>query len=356
MSVKDNYDLRGLKTGGGNRALYGMRDVKTKTATAVQRLIDAGAVIVGKNKLAEFNFGPHYHTVHFDYLLPFNPRGDGYNSPGASSSGSAAAIASYDWLDVSLASDTGGSVRGPAFYNGVYGNRPTQGAVGLDGVLPLSTSMDTAGTLARDPQLWSRVNKALYSNLTEDFTSYPKSVFIDPQTSDLLQDMEVSYPEVFAAAQGFIDAVADHISADISVLNIDDIWADSAPAELHGLGSLDTVVQSVYINLTFYEQWHEFGKGFVEEYMDANDGRFPYMVWSTRRYWLYTDGNITDEMHDISLEMKSQVTEWTEAEVLKQDQETCSGSILLYFLPPWSSYTYKPDVSREYASKDPLYG
>jgi Asp-tRNA(Asn)/Glu-tRNA(Gln) amidotransferase A subunit family amidase len=127
IAIKDNFDLRSLKTGGGNRALYGMSDVKTKTATAVQRLIDAGAVIVGKNKLAEFAFAPHHVTEHINYLLPFSHRGDGYNSTGASSSGSAAAIALYDWLDVSLASDTGGSVRGPAFYNGVYGNRPNAG-------------------------------------------------------------------------------------------------------------------------------------------------------------------------------------------------------------------------------------
>jgi hypothetical protein len=113
--------------------------------------------------------------------------------------------------------------------------------------------MHTVGTLARDPHVWSRVNKALY-NLTKDFASYPKTVFLDTQTSDLLQEMETSYPEVFAAAQKFISAVASHVSADVSVLKIDDIWDDTAPADLHSLGSLNNIVQSVYLNLTFYEQ------------------------------------------------------------------------------------------------------
>jgi Asp-tRNA(Asn)/Glu-tRNA(Gln) amidotransferase A subunit family amidase len=156
-----------------------MSDVKTSTATAVQVLIDAGAVVVGKNKLAEFAFASHFVTENVDYLLPFNPRGDGYNTPGASSGGSAAAVASYDRLDVTLGSDTGGSIRAPAFYNGVHGNRPSLGAVGMEGALPLSSTLDTAGTLARDPEIWSRVNRVLYGNLTDNFTSYPKMIIID---------------------------------------------------------------------------------------------------------------------------------------------------------------------------------
>lgn len=326
-----------------------MSDIKTRTATAVQILIDAGAIIVGKNKLAEFAFASHYVTEHIDYLLSFNPRGDGYNTPGSSSGGSAAAVASYDWLDASLGSDTGGSIRGPAFYTGVHGNRPTQGAVAMDGALPLSTSMDTAGTIARDPEIWARINKVLYANLTNTFTEYPKSIFIDGgYAAPLLEDLEREYPEVHAAAQGFIDAVADHLSAEVSVVNLDEVWAKTAPEELTGASrDLDSLIQSVYLNCTFYEQWNEFGKKFVEEYKAENDGRFPYMVYSTRRYWLYANESLTEEMHEISLDQKRQVDEWTRTELIIPDEETCSKAIYLYFLPPWSSYVYKPDVSNK---------
>jgi hypothetical protein len=92
----------------------------------------------------------------------------------------------------------------------------------------------------------------------------------------------------------------------------------------------------------------------VEEYKGANDGKFPYMVWSTRRFWLYTDGNVTEEMHDISLAMQHQITDWAEAEVFKRDAETCSRSIFLYFLPPLPPHVYKPDVSREYGCQPSL--
>lgn len=326
-----------------------MSDVKTSTATAVQVLIDAGAVVVGKNKLAEFAFASHFVTENVDYLLPFNPRGDGYNAPGASSGGSAAAVASYDWLDVTLGSDTGGSIRAPALYNGVHGNRPSQGAVGMEGALPLSSTLDTAGTMARDPEIWSRVNRVLYSNLADSFEAYPKAIIIDGgNTAPLLKLLETDYPEVHAAAQGFIDALADHLGAEVSVANLDNLWADTAPSDLlKAEPRLDMMIQSVYYNCTFYEQWNEFGKDFVGEYVAQNEGRFPYMVYSTRRFWYYADQNLTEEMHDLSLDQRRQMEEWTMKELVVPDEETCSKSIYLYFLPPWSSYLYKPDVSNK---------
>ena len=173
IAVKDLFDLRGMKTSGGNRALYEMGEPKSTTAVAVQKLMDAGAVIVGKNKLSEFAYAGGYHTDHIDYLLPFNPRGDGYNSPGDSSGGSGASVASYEWLDASLGSDTGGSIRGPASQNGVFGSRPSHGAVNMTGSLVLSNSMDTGGVLARDPKLWSRINKVLYSGFAKEYTNSP---------------------------------------------------------------------------------------------------------------------------------------------------------------------------------------
>lgn len=321
--------------------------MKNETATAVQILIDAGAIVIGKSKLAEFAFAPHTFTENIDYLLPFNPRGDGYNAPGASSGGSAAAIASYDWLDVSLGSDTGGSVRGPALFNGVHGNRPTQGAVGLEGALPLSYSMDTAGTLARDPQVWSRVNRVLYSNLTDDYISYPTVVLIDSQSTDLLEQLEEEYPEVHASAQGFIDAVAAHLSAEVNTISIDSIWNETGPSDLVEQGSLESIIQGVYLNLTFYEQWTELGKPFVEKYMAVNEGRYPYITPLIRRFWQYTEATMSAALHNLVLGIKGQLEDWAHSEVFPPDGETCSGSVLLYFLPPWATHTYKPDVGDE---------
>src|SRR5687767_15981396 len=73
-------------------------------------------------------------------LAPFNPRGDGYQDPSSSSSGAGASIAAYEWLDIAIGSDTGGSIRGPAGVQGLFGNRPSTGLVSLDNVMPLSRS------------------------------------------------------------------------------------------------------------------------------------------------------------------------------------------------------------------------
>ncbi|KAK7413375.1 hypothetical protein QQX98_007752 [Neonectria punicea] len=346
IAVKYLYDLKGLKTSGGSRALFEISSVKNKTAAAVQKLINAGAVIIGKNKLSEFAFGGIYVTEHIDYLLPFNPRGDGYNSPSDSSGGSGASVASYEWLDASLGSDTGGSIRGPAAANGVHGNRPSQDAVDLTGALVLSTAMDTAGILARDPVIWSKVNKALYAGSIKDYRKYPKSIFIDPSSAEALATAEEQFPELAAAATKFINSLSKLLSANASTFSIDEEWNKSSPTAFIET-PISSIVDNVYRNLTWYEQWNEFGKGFVEEYKDSHDGQFPHMVFGTRYGWMIANNTMARETHEQDLEYKKGVADWVTENFLLPDDETCSDAIYLYFTTPDSTFRYKPDVSRD---------
>lgn len=126
LGVKDIYDIDGLKTSNGNRAWYHLYPAANSTAPAVQNLIDAGAVVVGKMKTSQFAVGETATADWVDYHAPFNPRGEGYQDPSSSSAGPAAGIASYPWLDISLGSDTGGSIRSPSQYQGIFGNRPSE--------------------------------------------------------------------------------------------------------------------------------------------------------------------------------------------------------------------------------------
>ncbi|KAI1117723.1 amidase signature domain-containing protein [Nemania sp. NC0429] len=136
--IKDNIHLKGIKTSVGNKAFHDTYPPSAESASCVQSMIDLGMVIVGKTKMTSFaNWEEPVEYI--DYQAPWNPRADGYQSPGGSSSGSAAAIASYDWLDIAIGTD-----------NLPYG-------VGvLDSVLLgdrfLQISWDTAGVLARDLQ------------------------------------------------------------------------------------------------------------------------------------------------------------------------------------------------------------
>ena len=145
--IKDIYDIAGVKTGEGNRAFYGLYSPRNKTALVVQRLVDAGAVLIGKMITSQFANGETATADWVDYHEPFNPRGDGYQDTQTSSAGAGSGVGSYPWLDLALGSDTGGSIRGPSQIQGVFGNRPTHGLVSLEGVMPLAPELDTPGFL-----------------------------------------------------------------------------------------------------------------------------------------------------------------------------------------------------------------
>lgn len=105
IAVKDIFHLKGVKTSLCNRAYYDTYSNQEKTADCIQALIDRGAIIIGKTKLSSFG---HWEEPmeYIDYPAPWNPRADGYQSPGGSSSGSAAAIGAYDWLDIAIGGDS----------------------------------------------------------------------------------------------------------------------------------------------------------------------------------------------------------------------------------------------------------
>ena len=105
IAIKDVYDLKGTPTSASSRDYQSFIGKASKTAEMIQRLIRAGAVIVGKTKTAQFasgEFAPHW----VNYSCPLNPRGDGYLEPDCSSTGSGAAIAAYAWLDYSIGTDS----------------------------------------------------------------------------------------------------------------------------------------------------------------------------------------------------------------------------------------------------------
>ncbi|KAK3392427.1 amidase signature domain-containing protein [Sordaria brevicollis] len=150
--VKDNIHLHGTKTSQGSRAFYDTYEACTANAPCMQKLIDKGAIILGKTKMNSFaNWEEPMEYV--DYQAPWNPRGDQYQSTGGSSSGSAAAVAAYDWLDIAIGTDTWASVTRPALWCGCFGLRPTMGAVSGEGIEPFCKEFDTAGFLGRDLQL-----------------------------------------------------------------------------------------------------------------------------------------------------------------------------------------------------------
>jgi hypothetical protein len=166
FGLKDIYDAQGLPTAAGSKAYQLTHPTPSKTAPSVEKLLALGATMVGKTRTSQFAHGAHPWEF-FDVPYSWNPRGDGHLTASASSSGSACAIAAYDWLEFTVGSDTRGSVRKPASLVGAYGIRPSHGSMDLTGVVPLSEEMDTAGFFARHPGLFTTVTS--HWSVHEDF-------------------------------------------------------------------------------------------------------------------------------------------------------------------------------------------
>jgi hypothetical protein len=250
LGVKDIFRLAGVKGSNGNRAWYSLYPRSNVTGTAVQRLIDAGAQVIGLQKTSQFANGEFATVEWVDYHAPFNPRGDGYNDASSSSSGAGASVASYEWLDIAIGSDTGGSIRGPAGVQGLFGNRPSHGLVSLDHVMPLSPSLDTPGFLVRDPYLWDAANAVLcgdnYTSLANTKPQYPKKIY----TLDFPTVPETPAEKLLF---DFTNALAEFVAGNVTSLGLEAKWAATKPASAAN-ETLDQLLNTTYATLISKDQ------------------------------------------------------------------------------------------------------
>lgn len=157
FAAKDLFDVAGHHTGGGNPD-WGLRaPIPDKHSWAVQTLLDSGASLIGKTITDEVSLGILGENAF--YGTPLNSAAPD-RVPGGSSSGSAAAVAA-GLCDTAIGTDTGGSVRVPASFCGLFGIRPTHGRINSTGMLPQAPGSDTTGWFARDAETFARVSAAM---------------------------------------------------------------------------------------------------------------------------------------------------------------------------------------------------
>ncbi|KAF2726247.1 amidase signature enzyme [Polychaeton citri CBS 116435] len=340
LGIKDIYNVKGIRTGNGNRAWYHLYSPAAENAVVVQRLVDAGAIIVGKMKTSQFANGETATADWVDQLAPFNPRGDGYQQPSSSSSGPGAGAGSYDWLDLTVGSDTGGSIRGPSGVQGLFGNRPSHGLVSLDGVMPLAPQLDTAGFLTRKPDIWIEAANALYEgNVTFEHT-YPTEILL----SDFPETAESESDQILL---DFVSKLADFLGATITAYNLTTDWAESHSSSTPSLTDLGSLLYPIIIAK---EQARLVRDPFYEDYAAKYDGRRPFINPAPLARWAFGDAfppSATDE----ALQNKTIFADWFSSHVLSPPNSTanstasCTNRFLLY---PGSGSSASPDYRNEY--------
>jgi amidase len=182
FAAKDLFDVAGAVTGCGNPDWAATHEPAQADAWAVDALLQAGATLTGKTITDEISLGL-LGVNRFDGT-PLNPRAPG-RVPGGSSSGSASAVAS-GIVDIALGTDSGGSVRIPASFCGLYGLRPTHGRILIAGMMTQAPSFDTVGYFADSAATFGRVS----------------SVLLGEQVGDVLPDEIIIASDCFALADG----------------------------------------------------------------------------------------------------------------------------------------------------------
>jgi aspartyl-tRNA(Asn)/glutamyl-tRNA(Gln) amidotransferase subunit A len=188
VSVKDLFDIRGQVTRAGSRALEDSAPAEAD-APVVARLRRAGFIVIGRTNMTEFAFSgiginPHYGTPKSTWQRSVG------HVPGGSSSGAAVSVAD-GMVHGALGTDTGGSCRIPAAYNGIVGFKPTQRRIPLEGGVPLSFTLDSFGPLARTAQCCAVLDAVLADEPVRPLQPRPiKGMRLAVPTTVALDDLD----------------------------------------------------------------------------------------------------------------------------------------------------------------------
>lgn len=216
VAIKDNIAVAGIPMTGGSDVFIDA--TPESDATVVERLLNAGARILGKANMDELAYGPTGETSAFGAAE--NPAAPG-RVTGGSSSGSAAAVAS-EVVDASLGTDTGGSVRIPASFCGVVGFKPTWGAISRFGVIELAYTLDHVGSLTRDIHTAARVLDTIVGPDPRD----PSTIGAGAVAADSFIDCVESPPNIASFTLGIPkEFFGSHVEDDVETMIRDRIGA-----------------------------------------------------------------------------------------------------------------------------------
>jgi aspartyl-tRNA(Asn)/glutamyl-tRNA(Gln) amidotransferase subunit A len=240
--IKDNLCVKGQITSAGSKILESY--VATYNSTVVQKLIDAGAILIGRANMDEFAMGGS--TENSAYKKTMNPL-DISRVPGGSSGGSAAVVA-YDGVPVAIGTDTGGSIRQPASFCGVSGLKPTYGDVSRFGLIAMGSSLDVVGPMAKSIEDVEIVYNIINGKDVHDATTLSEEEKNSIRNKNLKSNSEknIENKKVIGIPRSFIDA--DGVDKDVR----DNFYATIEKLKAKGYETKDIEIKNIEKALSVY--------------------------------------------------------------------------------------------------------
>ncbi|CAG8176305.1 unnamed protein product [Penicillium salamii] len=354
IGVKDIMDLSGLRTGASSRAYTELHGPRTENAEVIQKILELGFIVVGKLKTSQFADSEWPTCDYVDYHAPFNPRADGYQTTSGSSCGSAAAVASYEWLDFALGTDSKcyntplssrsrkkankgaalGSIRSPAAVQGLCGIRPSLDAVSFKGILPYTKLADAVGGFVRDAASFAKLSRALYGSVNDPKLSKKPRTILYP-----VEYWPKTTTEHDAVLESFIVKMEQYLGVQRTRISIEEIWAETKPVTENT--TLEKYLEHVFEWAANPPQSKDVLYPFITQYKEAYS-RDPALnpQLQFKRGYLPT---VTDEQEKEGVRRWNVFKAWYEVHILPPATDGFSDTLLLL---PWSSG--KPDYRDTY--------
>ncbi|UKZ72529.1 hypothetical protein TrVFT333_000159 [Trichoderma virens FT-333] len=271
ISVTDAVSLKGVQTTLSSRSwtqLYGAE--ASETAEFAQKLIDMGAVIVGKTKSSQLDSGREW----VDVAAPWNPRGDGYLDSGGSAAGAGASVSGYDWMEYAIAKDAFEGVREQARVHGVYSIRASANAASLQGWRNDSQNYAAVGLLNRNLHDLLSIAQLTF-NTSNTNMPFPKRIIYPLDFASTAEGDQALDDKFVAMLEHFLGVKADKI-------RLSDAWDADPPNQANGQSLEEYMKEAPFSSFCydFYQENQDFRNGYKNKF-----GREPYVEATPRFRW-----------------------------------------------------------------------
>ncbi|KND86695.1 Glutamyl-tRNA(Gln) amidotransferase subunit A [Tolypocladium ophioglossoides CBS 100239] len=275
LAIPDALSLKGVQTALSSRAWRSLYTAPADaTAVLAQRLLDLGAVIVGKSKSSQFASAREW----VDEEAPWNPREDGYQRPLGGAAGAATAMAGYEWLKTAFGLDGFGEVRETAAAQGLYSLRTTPGAIPLAGSQIRSPTYDSVGLVSRDVLELFNIASAVLNQSHADAAMPPPKRLLCPV--DFFESSGSKAHKELASQ--FVATLENFLGTKAEKVDVAAAWKKQPPPEAKGQG-LQEYINDAPFRSFCYEFYHEYDE-FRKVYQDKS-GHTPYAEATTKHRW-----------------------------------------------------------------------